>query len=208
MLNIFQALPWLSPFNMLDTKAERERVTNLFTEAIYTKITEYWKCKAEIYSMTDEQAFLDSVPKSYDKRFMKEAQDLLNEVFFTLDFYNDLTEDMQKAFYALRKFVSYIDEADRFDEEHLLPIVLEVFGKVPFPVQTEYVGIKKSSRSKTATVARRMWHCLGIRGQPLSWFLPKPIYAKMLKQRFQKFKASRAVLMLSPYHQRTMILMR
>lgn len=157
MLNIFQALPWLSPFNMLDTKAERERVANLFTEETYAKITEYWKCKAEVYSMTDEQAWLDRVPKSYDKEFMIEARDLLNEVFFTLDFYNDLTEDMQKAFYALRKFVSYIDEAERFDEEHLLPIALEVFGKVSFPVHTEYVGIKKSSRSKTATVARRLY---------------------------------------------------
>lgn len=56
MLNIFQALPWLSPFNMLDTKAERERVANLFTEETYAKITEYWKCKAEVYSMADEQA--------------------------------------------------------------------------------------------------------------------------------------------------------
>ena len=109
MLNIFKALHWLSPFNMLDTKAEQERVANLFTEETYTKITEYWKCKAEIYSMTDEQAWLDRVPKSYDKEFMIEARDLLGEVFFTLDFYNDLTEDMQKAFYALRKFVSRTD---------------------------------------------------------------------------------------------------
>lgn len=46
---------------------------------------------------------------------------------------------MQKAFYALQKFVSRTDEAERFDEEHLLPIALEVFGKVSFPVQTEYV---------------------------------------------------------------------
>ena len=86
-------------------------MANLFTEEIYTKITEYWKCKAEVYSMTDEQAWLDRVPKSYDKEFMIEARDLLGEVFFTLDFYNDLTEDMQKAFYALRKFVSRTDEA-------------------------------------------------------------------------------------------------
>ena len=41
MLNIFTALPWLSPFNMLDTKAERERVAKLFTEENHKKITEY-----------------------------------------------------------------------------------------------------------------------------------------------------------------------
>ena len=38
MLNIFTALPWMSPFNMLDTKAERERVANLFTEEKHKKI--------------------------------------------------------------------------------------------------------------------------------------------------------------------------
>lgn len=157
MLNIFTALPWLSPFNMLDTKAERERVAKLFTEENHKKITEYWRRKAEVYNMTDEQAWLDRVPKSYDKEFMTEARDLLNEVFFTLDFYNDLKEDMRNAFHGLREFVSYIDEADRFDEEHLLPIALEMFGSAAFPVQTEYVGIKKSSRSKTATVARRLY---------------------------------------------------
>lgn len=32
MLNIFKALHWLSPFNMLDTKAEQERVANALTD--------------------------------------------------------------------------------------------------------------------------------------------------------------------------------
>lgn len=50
-----------------------------------------------------------------------------------------------------------MDEADRFDEEHLLPIALEVFGSVPFPVTTEYVPIKKTSKSITATLARRLY---------------------------------------------------
>lgn len=157
MLNIFQALPWLSPFGMLDTDAERERVARLFTEETYTKITEYWHRKAEVYGMTDEQAWLDRIPKSYDKDFMTEARDLLNEVFFTLDFYNDLKEDMRNAFHALREFVSRVDEAERFDEAHLLPIAMEVFGPVPFPVTTEYVPVKKSTRSKGETLARRLY---------------------------------------------------
>ena len=37
MQHIFKALPWLSPFNMLDTKTERERVANLFTEENHKK---------------------------------------------------------------------------------------------------------------------------------------------------------------------------
>ena len=162
MQHIFKALPWLSPFNMLDTKAERERVANLFTEENHKKITEYWRRKAEVYNMTDEQAWLDYIPKSYDKEFMTEARDLLNEVFFTLDFYNDLKEDMRNAFHSLRDFVSRIDEVEKFNEEYLLPIALDVFGSAAFPVQTEYVGIKKSSRSKTATVARRLYFFEGL----------------------------------------------
>ena len=82
---------------------------------------------------------------------------MLNEVFYTLDFYNDLKKDMRNAFEGLREFVSRTDEADRFDEEPLIPIALDIFGSAAFPVQMEYVGIKKSSRSKTATVARRLY---------------------------------------------------
>ncbi len=39
----------------------------------------------------------------------------------------------------------------------MLPIALEVFGSVPFPVITEYVPIRKSTRSKTETLSRRLY---------------------------------------------------
>lgn len=64
---------------------------------------------------------------------------------------------MRNSFHGLREFVTRIDEAEKFNEDYLLPIALDVFGSAAFPVQTEYVGIKKSSRSKTATVARRLY---------------------------------------------------
>ncbi len=64
---------------------------------------------------------------------------------------------MQKAHKQLTVFASRVDEANRFDEEHLLPIALEAFGVVPFPVTTEYVPIKKNAKSKTETLARRLY---------------------------------------------------
>ena len=46
-------------------------------------------------------------------------------------------------------FASRVDEADRFDEEHLLPIALEIFGSVPFPVTTESVSYTHLSSTPT-----------------------------------------------------------
>ena len=68
-----------------------------------------------------------------------------------------MSADIRNSFEKLKTFASRVDEADRFDEEHLLPIALEVFGSVPFPVTTEYVPIRKSTRSKTETLARRLY---------------------------------------------------
>ncbi len=79
------------------------------------------------------------------------------QVRSTIAFYDKLSEDMSKAFHALKNFVSHIEEADRFDEEHLLPLALEFFGQASFSVKTEYVGLKKTPRSKRCTVARRLY---------------------------------------------------
>ena len=68
-----------------------------------------------------------------------------------------LSDDIRNAFQNLKTFTTRVDDADRLDEEHLLPIALEVFGSVPFPVTTEYVPIKKTSKSTTATLARRLY---------------------------------------------------
>ncbi len=64
---------------------------------------------------------------------------------------------MNKAFHALKNFVSNIEDADHFDEENLLPLALEFFGQTSFSVKTEYVGLKKSPRSTRCTVARRLY---------------------------------------------------
>lgn len=97
------------------------------------------------------------MPKEYEKDFFDRAEGLLDEVNAALSFYDALSANIRNSFEKLRIFASRADEADRFDEEHLLPIALEVFGSVPFPVTTEYVPIRKSTRSKTETLARRLY---------------------------------------------------
>ncbi len=61
-----------------------------------------------------------------------------------------------KAFEKLKRFVSRIYEADRFDEQHLLPIATEIFGTNSFPLHTEYIALPKRRNSRILVTARRM----------------------------------------------------
>ena len=157
ILLILQTLPKLQPFTMLDTKAERDRIAELFSENNADIICDYFNRKAAVLQMTEADRALDLLPKEYDRAFFAEAENLINDIIYTLDFYDSIREDMRIAFENLREFVSRTDEAERFDEEHLLPIALDIFGKTAFVVETEYVSIKKSNRSKTGTIARRLY---------------------------------------------------
>ncbi len=157
MVHIFTALPWLKPFDMLDTNNERNRIEELFSEENGETISEYFFRRAKIGEMDSTQAIFHHLPKEYDKEFFSKAEALLKEVNKTLCFYDKLSDDIRSAFHKLKDFTDKVDEADRFDEEHLLPIALEVFGSVPFPVTTEYVPIKKTSKSTKATLARRLY---------------------------------------------------
>ena len=95
---------------------------------------------------------MDLLPPEYDKKFFKDANMLISDISDTLAFYNAVSDDMREAFIKLQNFVTHVDEAARFDEEHLLPIALDVFGAVPFPVTTEYIPIKKNAKSKACTL--------------------------------------------------------
>ena len=63
---------------------------------------------------------------------------------------------MRKAFEKLNGFVARIDEADRFDERHLLPIAAEIFSETSFPLNTEYIALSKRRNSDILVTARKM----------------------------------------------------
>ena len=157
MVNIFTALPWLKPFDMLGTNDERNRIATLFSEENGNIISEYFSRRAKLGQMDMGQIIFHNLPKEYEMDFFNRAEALLNDVNAALSFYDTLSADIRNSFEKLRIFASRVDEADRFDEEHLLSIALEVFGSVPFPVTTEYVPIRRSTRSKTETLARRLY---------------------------------------------------
>ena len=157
MLHIFHALPWLKPFDMLDIEAERNRVVKLFTQENAEILTSYIQRRAVVGNMDLGQVLLHVIPPAYNKEFFEEAQKLLDEVMNTLLFYDTIGNDVRDAFYQLQIFVARVDEAERLDEAHLLSIALEVFGKLPLSVTTEYVPYKKNGKSKSEVVARRLY---------------------------------------------------
>ncbi len=150
---MLKTLPNIKPFNTCDVGAEKERISFLFTKSNANLITQYFHRKAKVQSIDTAQAVLDILLPEFDKAFFKTAEDLLKTVNETINFYDKLPEDMEKAFKSLLKFVFRLDEAERFDEAHLLPIAMEIFSKTDCNVRTEYVAVTKK---KEMAVAKRL----------------------------------------------------
>lgn len=150
ILTILQTLPKLKLFSSLDIAAEKQRIVELFTENSAAALSDYLRHRAAI-------AQFDGVfSPEYDKALFKNGETMCATVLSTLRFYDAIPEDMRKALEQLKKFASRVDEADRFDEYHLLPIATEIFGTNLFPLHTEYVALPKRRNSRILVTARRM----------------------------------------------------
>ena len=150
ILTILQTLPKLKPFSSLNIAAEKQRIAELFTESNAAGILDYLCRRAAIVQ------FDDVFSPGYDKALFKNGETMCATVLSTLRFYDAIPEDMRKAFEQFKKFASRVDEADRFDERHLLPLATEVFGLNPFPLHTEYIALPKRRNSRILVTARRM----------------------------------------------------
>lgn len=77
MVNIFTALPWLKPFDMLGTDDERNRIATLFSEENGHIISEYFSRRAKIGQMDVGQIVFHNLPKEYEKDFFDRTEALL-----------------------------------------------------------------------------------------------------------------------------------
>lgn len=155
--HILSALRHLPPFDRLDLIGERERINRLFTEDNARNIHEYYNTKAAVMAMDENVSALDLLPVGYDKDYFAEMEQLLDIINDTLYFYDNLGDDAQNAFQQLTEFVDRLDEVERYDEAHLLPLALEIFGKQDFSVNTEYTAFRKSPKSKVIYTARKLY---------------------------------------------------
>lgn len=154
--HILDVLPDLKPFDKLDIDAERNRICELFSQDNFNRITDYFPCRSAIGTQNKDELELDILPSEYEKEIFQSTINLIADVSDTLAFYNAVSDDMQRAHKQLTEFVSRVDEAERLDEVHLLPIAMEIFDSSPFPVKTEYVPQRKNAKSAAAVIARRL----------------------------------------------------
>ena len=156
ILTILQTLPKLKPFSALEIAAEKQQIAKLFTESNAAAILDYLRRRAAVAKTDEGSIALNVFPPEYDKVLFKNGKTMCATVLSTLRFYDAIPEDMRKAFELLKRFVSRVDEADRFDERHLLPIATEIFGTNSFPLHTEYIALPKRRNSRILVTARRM----------------------------------------------------
>ena len=154
--SILKTLPKLKPFDTLEIESEKKRISELFTKENAVFIMEYISRKGAISKMDEGAIVLNILPPAYDKELFKTYETMCATVLTTLRFYDSISEDMRKAFEKLTKFVARIDEADRFDERHLLPIAAEIFSETSFPLNTEYIALPKRRNSDIFVTARKM----------------------------------------------------
>ena len=156
-LEQLKVLPMLRPFDMIDITALKEKTAELFTEENGKKICDYFRMKSSVSSLDQNEVASGTVKVYYDEELSAVGERLVSDTTKILSFFNDLGDDMIKAHKNLCNFVSRIPEAERYDEKHLLPLALDIFGSVPFPVTSEYISILKNKASAGETVARRLY---------------------------------------------------
>ena len=157
ILQIINLVKHLQPFDSLDDEWEKADVADMFTEDTVEMITEYFRRQSPAGN-TDLKPAPNSVnPPGYNSSFYSYASAVLAQLQEILYFYITLEADISFSFRALTDFTDSISNLKKFDEAHLLPIAMKALKPLPEEVRIEYVSRKKSSRSSTVTVARRMY---------------------------------------------------
>lgn len=155
-LEALKALPKLRPFDTLDRSAITQRVTDLFTEENGERICQYFFDRADISTLSQAEIHIGMAYRRCEDIAAPEAETLIGRVDSVLAFFDHIGDDLYDANRKLRAFVARLDEAERFDETHLLPLAMEIFGPMPFPVTEEYTSLKKNKASGGMTVARHL----------------------------------------------------
>ena len=155
-MEALKTLPRLHPFDTLDRNAIIQSVTDLFTEENGERICRYFSDRGRVSALDQAELHIGTAYRRSRDIGAPEAEALIGRVDSVLAFFDHISGDLYDANRKLRRFVARLDEAERFDEAHLLPLAMEIFGPMPFPVTEEYTSLKKNKASGGVTVARHL----------------------------------------------------
>ena len=152
MLEALKALPKLRPFDRLNIEEISNAVTTLFTEEIGRKICEYFADKAKLSLLPQDEIAAGTADRMKIATDFVSVKNDIAEIQSILLFFDTLADNLILAQGNLLKFCNRIDEVERLDEAHLLPLALEIFGDHHFT---------QDDRNTALTVLRRS--CIGVR---------------------------------------------
>lgn len=155
-LQSFKTLPKLKPFDGLKAEEIRSTVETLFTEQIGQEICEYFAAKTKLSLLPQDEIAAGTAERIKRMADFSATEEKITEIQSILRFFDTLSEDLIDAHGKLIKFCERIDEAERLDEAHLLPLALKVFGEHHFMQSGKYIAVKKNAKSVNAALAKRL----------------------------------------------------
>ena len=155
-LEALKALPKLRPFDGLNIEEIRNSVTTLFTAETGQKICGYFAEKAKLSLLPQNEIASGTAERMKTATDFSVIESNITEIKSILLFFDSLAYDLILAHGNLLKFCGRIDEAERLDEAHLLPLALEIFVDHHFTQSGRYISVKKNAKSVTGTVAKRL----------------------------------------------------
>ena len=151
-----KALPRLTPFDQIDQDVMQAEVSDLFTEESGQEVCEYFRYRGTIANVEEDEVIVGTVDRLINRDYMQAMEKRINRMKELLRFFDRLSDDLYRTHRFLSEFVDRLDEAERLDETHLLPLALEIFGTPEMPFSTQYVSTPKNSRSKGGSITRRL----------------------------------------------------
>lgn len=155
-LEALKALPKLRPFDGLNIEEIQNTVTTLFTEENGQKICEYFADKAKLSLLTQDDIAAGTADRMKNVTDFSVIESNITEIKSILLFFDSLADDLILAHGSLLKFCRRIDEVERLDEAHLLPLALEIFVDHHFTQSGIYISVKKNAKSVIGIVAKRL----------------------------------------------------
>ena len=156
ILEALKALPKLRPFDGLNIEEIRNSVTTLFTEENGQKICGYFAEKAKLSLLSQNEVASGTADRMKNATDFSEIESNITEIKSILLFFDSLADDLILAHGNVLNFCNRIDEVERLDEAHLLPLALEIFVDHQFTQSGRYISVKKNAKSVTGTVAKRL----------------------------------------------------
>ena len=156
ILEALKALPKLRPFDGMNIEEIRNSVTTLFTEENGQKICGYFADKAKLSLLSQNEIAAGTADRMKTATDFSVIENNIAEIKSILLFFDTLADDLILAHGSLLKFCRRIDEVERLDEAHLLPLALEIFVDHHFTQSGIYISVKKNAKSVIGIVAKRL----------------------------------------------------